>query len=657
MTSKLSWGIIGTGAIARTFAAGLAKSDTGALAAVGSRTREAADKFGAEFNVPRRHASYDALLADDTVQAVYISTPHPQHAEWAIRAAAAGKHILCEKPITLNHSEAMAVVEAARHHDVFLMEAFMYRCHPQTAKLIELIRSGVIGKVRVIQAAFSFNCPFNPASRVYDNELAGGGILDVGCYPVSFARLIAGAEPLDVKGIGHLGQTGVDEWAAAVLRFPGDILAQVATGVAVNQENVARIYGSEGQILVPNPWQANRRAAEPGKLLLYRQGQSAPEEITVPADRTSFAYEADVVGRAIAAGQKQAPSPAMTWEDSLGNIQTLDRWRDSIGLTYDREKPEANPRPLVSRPPRKMKNGQLAGIQTPVSRLILGVDNQVKFPHACVMFDDFFARGGNCFDTAYIYGGGQLERNLGHWVKNRGVREQVVIIGKGAHTPFCNPQDLTAQLFETLERLQTDHVDLYLMHRDNPDIPAGEFVDVLNEHLRAGRVRAFGGSNWSLDRVQAANEYAQANGLTGFGAVSNNFSLAQMVDPVWAGCIRASDQASRAWLAQHQIPLLAWSSQARGFFTERAHPDKREDTELVRCWYSEDNFQRKARVEELAKKRGVRPINIALAYVLCQPFPTFALIGPRTLAETRTTWPALDVELTPEEVRWLNLEG
>jgi aryl-alcohol dehydrogenase-like predicted oxidoreductase len=194
------------------------------------------------------------------------------------------------------------------------------------------------------------------------------------------------------------------------------------------------------------------------------------------------------------------------------------------------------------------------------------------------------------------------------------------------------------------------------MHRDNPDIPVGEFVDVLNEHKYVGRIRAFGGSNWTFERVDAANEYAKSKGLTGFAAVSNNFSLARMIEPPWPGCLLSSDPASRAWFEKKRIPLFAWSSQARGFFTGRAHPEDRSDPGLVRCWYSDDNFQRLERAKELAEKKGVLPINIALAYVLCQPFPTFPLIGPRTLTETRTSFESLDVELSPDQLRWLNLE-
>jgi aryl-alcohol dehydrogenase-like predicted oxidoreductase len=198
-------------------------------------------------------------------------------------------------------------------------------------------------------------------------------------------------------------------------------------------------------------------------------------------------------------------------------------------------------------------------------------------------------------------------------------------------------------------------VDVYMLHRDNPEVPVGEFVDVLNEHARAGRIKTFGGSNWSLERVQAANEYAAAHKLQGFSVLSNNFSLARMIDPVWSGCLSVSDGDSRAWLTATQMTLLPWSSQARGFFV-RAKPDFLEDAELVRCWYSPDNFERLERAQELATERGVTPIQIALAYVLHQPFPTIPLIGPRSTAETASSFAGLEVVLSPTQVQWLNLE-
>jgi predicted dehydrogenase/aryl-alcohol dehydrogenase-like predicted oxidoreductase len=664
MTEKLTWGILGTGNIAGTFAKDLTLSQTGELLAVGSRTQAAADEFGEKWDITHRHGTYEALLADKDVQAIYISTPHPIHAEWAIKAAEAGKHVLCEKPIALNAAEAMAIIEAARQNNVFLMEAFMYRCHPQTAKIVELVCSGIIGEVCVIQATFSFATDFNLENRLLNNALGGGGILDVGGYCASMVRLIAGAaigkdfsNPIHVTGVAHIGTLSrVDEYATAILTFPNDIIAQLLTGVQLKAEEEVRIFGTQGSISVPAPWLPARNEGN-SIIIVNKYGEMQPQEISIESVTGLYTYEADTVATYLDARQ----APAMSWDDTLGNMQTLDRWRQAIGLIYDAERPEAqtqtvHKRPLAVRSDSNMKYGHIVGIEKPISRLVMGVDNQTSMPHAAVMFDDFFEHGGTCFDTAYMYASGTCEKILGQWIKNRTIREQVVILDKGAHTPNCTPEKLSSQLLESLARLQTEYVDIYMLHRDNTDVPVGEFISVLNEHKAAGRMHAFGVSNWSIERIDAANAWAAEHGLTGFSAISNNFSLAHMVDPVWKGSISTSDADSRAWLTKTQLALMPWSSQARGFFTGRARPDDFSDPELVRSWYSEDNFHRLERANELAKKRGVLPINIALAYVLCQPFPTFPLIGPRMLTETHSSLPGLDITLTPEELRWLNLE-
>lgn len=664
MSTKLGWGILATGRIAGIFAQGVARSQHSRLVAVGSRSGASAARFAQEFGVPRAHGSYEALLADPEVQAVYIATPHPQHVEWAVRAAEAGKHILCEKPLGLNHAEGMVMAEAARRHGVLLMEAFMYRCHPQTAKIVELVRSGVLGEIRLIQAAFGFNAGFNPASRLWANAAAGGGILDVGCYPVSMARLVVGAaagrpfaDPVAVTGAGQLHpETGVDVVAAATLKFANGIVAQVATSVGVHQDNSLRIYGTAGTLHVSSPWIPPSDGAA-AKLTLTVGDKT--EEISVVTPGALYGIEADAVAAALAAGAREVS--AMPVADTLGNLATLDQWRAAVGLTYEQEKPENfnhthDRRPLRRRADAVIPSATIAGLAKPVSRLVMGCDNQATMPHAAAIWDDYYERGGLTFDTAYIYGNGLQEKLLGQWLKHRGVRAEVSVIVKGAHTPHCNPTDLARELEISLGRLQTDHADIYVMHRDNPAIPAGEFVDVLNAQVQAGRIRIFGGSNWTLERIAAANRYAKRKGLQGFSVVSNNFSLARMVNAVWPGCIAASDPDSRRWLRRHQLPLLAWSSQARGFFTERAGPDKRDDSHLVHCWYSDDNFIRRERAIELARRKGVTPIAIAAAYVLHQPFPTFALIGPRFISETVSSLECLRVELTARELAWLNLE-
>lgn len=670
MSSTIGWGILGTGAIAKCFADNIRTSQTGRLVAVGSRTQESADRFVGNYPGVTAYGSYESLLADPTVQAVYVSTPHPFHAEWAIRTIRAGKHVLVEKPFTLNHPQAMAVLEEALQANKTVMEAFQWRCHPQTNRLVELLRNKTIGDVQLIQATFSFGNlknGFNPDSRLWNNDLAGGGIMDVGCYAVAAARLIAGAAigkdfdtPVQVTGAAHLVSTGVDAYAIGTLKFSSGILATVTTGVGMTCENTVRIVGTEGSITLPNPWVCNRTQPDQGKIIIQRGKEN--QTIDIPCDRTSFTLEIDVIGEAIRSGKQQVQPPAMTWDDTLSQMKTLDQWRKACGVVYEIETDKKYPSVTVggeklSVKPNSMKYLQIPGVDKKISRLVMGCDNQQSLAHMAVMNDHFFERGGNAFDTAWIYGGGLMERLLGQWIRSRGVRSETVLIVKGCHTPACDPYALTWQLEQSLDRLQTDYADIYMMHRDNPQVPVGEFVDVMNEHVRDGRIKVFGGSNWSLERVEQANEYARKKGIQGFGVVSNNFSLARMIDPIWGGCISASDPESRAWFTRTQTPLLSWSSQARGFFLPgRASPDKRDDKELVRCWYSEDNFKRLERAKELAEQYGVTPINIALAYVLCQPFPTLALIGPRKLDETRTSLPGLTVQLTPQEVRYLNLE-
>ncbi len=679
---RLAWGILGTGNIAHTFARGLAQSETGRLLAVASRTPEKAAQFATEFGAPRSYGSYDDLLADPDVQAVYISLPNHLHARWTVRAAQAGKHILCEKPLASNYAEAMTSIEAARQHDVFLMEAFMYRCHPQTARLVELVRQGVVGQVRLIQAHFAFNMRGPRENVRQQNYSSGGGIMDVGCYTASMARLVAGAanglpfanpivlrdgyrSQMALKALGVINpENRVDEWTMATLRFPGDIIACLTTGIQVQVDSALRIWGAEGNIIVPNPWfpgDPRHGGDEGARIIVNRDGQP-PEEITVPTGgQYLYAIEADTVARHLA--DRQAPNPCMTWDDSLGNMLTLDAWRKEIGLVFDTEKPEAlvlptSGRPLAHRPDHPMTYGEIEGVGKPVAKLVMGTmvfqAGEVRLARA--LLDHYVELGGNALDTAHVY---RSEETVGHWLKRSGIREQLVVIAKGVRDPGDDPETLNRQLAESLDKLQTDHVDLYLMHADNTDVPAGEWVACLNEHLQAGRIHAYGGSNWSIPRIEEANAYAQAHGLVGFAASSPNLALARWNEPMWPRCLSASDPESLAWYARTGLPLLAWSSQATGFFTGRYHPEDRERPELaniVRTWFNADNFSRLERVEALAQRKGVTPAQVALAYVLSQPLAVHALIGPQTIDELNEAIPALGLLLSEAERRWLNLE-
>ena len=309
-----------------------------------------------------------------------------------------------------------------------------------------------------------------------------------------------------------------------------------------------------------------------------------------------------------------------------------------------------------------MKYGQVQGLTKPVSRIGLGsvMFSPDQLELSGELLDSFVEQGGNCIDTAWVYGKGAAEKAVGAWIEDREVRDQIVLIGKGAATARSTPEMVTTQLAESLERLRTSYIDLYLMHRDNVEVPVGEFVECLNKEHRAGRIHAFGGSNWTTKRIEEANAYAASHGLAGFVASSPNFSLAVWNEPRWIDCLSASDKASREWYRRANIALFAWSSQAAGFFTGRYSETDLESPgtkEMAKVWFNESNFQRLRRAQELAERRGVTPNQVALAYVLCESPRTFALIGPERIEELRESVAALELELSESERRWLNLES
>ena len=341
MNTKLNWGILATGGIAKKFAEGLQESRTSRLVAVGSRTLAGAESFTANFPGTRAHGSYEGLLADPNVTAVYIATPHPSHLEWAVRAAEAGKHILCEKPLALNRADTERMIAAARAHHVFLMEAFIYRCHTQTDRLAELVAGGTLGELRAIHSTFTVNFKFDPAHRIFNKALGGGGILDLGCYPMSFVRRLAGAalgqtcaEPLSLQGAGRLNTiTGADEFATASLAFPRGITAQISCGTCVPLAVGARLLFTAGWIDVPSPFHPGHPEL-PGNVVVHRT-DSAPETLLLPETRSLYTLEADTVADAIARGESECA--VMTHADSLGNMAALDTWRAAVGMRYEGE--------------------------------------------------------------------------------------------------------------------------------------------------------------------------------------------------------------------------------------------------------------------------------------------------------------------------------
>lgn len=303
---------------------------------------------------------------------------------------------------------------------------------------------------------------------------------------------------------------------------------------------------------------------------------------------------------------------------------------------------------------------QIKGLNKPVSRLMKGSDYffHDSYEKAATNLDAFIAIGGNSIDSAFIYCGGQSEEVIGRYMKERGNREQMVILTKGAHHnhngPRVNAEAIREELAISLKRLQTDYIDLYALHRDDPNIPVSVIIDALNEHVKSGAVRAIGVSNWSWQRIQAANEYAEANGLAGFTFSSPNLSLAKPNEPFWTGCVSA-DEETCAWHEESQLPLLSWSSQARGFFTGRFTPEVRDNADLVRVFYNDANWERLERARQLAEKKQVSAIQIALAYVINQPFPTCAIIGAQSIEELKSCDEGSLIQLTKEEREWLDL--
>ncbi len=336
----IRWGILACGKIANSFAKALKETEGSELHAVAARDAARAQSFAAEHGAPRAYGSYEALLADPEVDAVYIATIHPHHLEWIAHCAHAGKHVLCEKPLTMNLREAKRAQKVAQDKRVLLREAFMYRHHPQTQQVVDLVESGKIGKVRMIEANFCYNSGVQPESRLQAKALGGGAILDIGCYAMSFCRLIAGrahdrlfAEPLELKAVGHLDpQLKTDMWSTAVMRFEGDIIGKATAALRIESEKLAVIYGEKGRIFVQNPWHCV------GPIRVEFDGAAEPEVIVSETSRPLFCYEIESFVGELRGRPIGAREVGMRADDTIGNIKALDWWRAEIGLAYEADR-------------------------------------------------------------------------------------------------------------------------------------------------------------------------------------------------------------------------------------------------------------------------------------------------------------------------------
>ena len=320
-----------------------------------------------------------------------------------------------------------------------------------------------------------------------------------------------------------------------------------------------------------------------------------------------------------------------------------------------------------------MQYGTIHGINKPVSRVIQGstmIGSDLDAEQSFALLDQVFELGCNTIDTAHVYCQGNSERLIGRWMQANGRRDRILLITKGAaHSEDrrrMTPFDIASDLYDSLARLRTDYIDLYLLHRDDPDLPVEPIVAALNEHVRAGRIHAFGASNWSHERIEMANAFARANGLEPFIASSPQFSLADSLDEPWPLCISISGstgEAARAWYAQTQMPLLIWSPLASGFFSGKFRRDnlrlfgEREwDEVAVRTYANEPNFQRLDRAERLAAEKGLSAAQVALAYIMNQPMNSFLVVGPHSAEKFKANIEASAVSLTPQEMDWLDLK-
>ena len=317
-----------------------------------------------------------------------------------------------------------------------------------------------------------------------------------------------------------------------------------------------------------------------------------------------------------------------------------------------------------------MQYGHIDGVDKPISRLVQGTImlSSREEDYSFELLDAVFEAGITTFDSGHLYGNGDCERVLGRWMHARGLVDQVVVLTKGAHHNMdrqrVTPFDITSDLHDSLARLKVDHIDIYVLHRDDPSQPAGSIVEILNEHIRAGKIGVAGGSNWSHQRIREANLYAEANGLVPFVVSSPNFSLADQAEAPWENCITISgpgNEDARAWYQANQMPLFTWSSIANGFFSGRLTRANFEevkdqfDSSSIRAYCTEPNFQRLDRAQTLAQDKGLTVPQIALAYVMNQPLNIYALVGARTGEECQADLQTLEIELTQQEMDWLDL--
>ena len=662
----IKWGILGTGAIAKAFADALQETE-GELVAVASQSLQRAEDFSKSYNCTAIEG-YQSLISLPEVEAIYVATPHTSHFELSAECLRNKKAVLCEKPMTINATETMALIDISRKNNTLLMEAFMYKIHPQTQQVMKVIQENLTSPLS-IRAEFCFSVDVPESHRLVNKELGGGSILDIGCYPMSISRHAVGAvngknfmNPVSIEGQGELNSQGIDLNASAKLVFEDGSLAEIKSATNLSSASDVEISDGKTTVVLNQPWHCGEFTERKSQITL-KKSNGDKESIDITTDKGLYALEIDHFSENLK--NHNTESDLIPHNDSHGNMIALDTWRKELKVVYDEDRGERRQLPIISQntPRESLPTLSIPGLDKELSRIVFGCDNQSDTNHAFAMFDHFYSKGGNVFDTAYIYNNGKSDFYLGSWMESRNLRDEVVVLGKGAHTPDCLPEKIRPQLEETLSRMSTSYLDIYCLHRDNESLPVEGFIDTLNDLKNEGLIKVFGASNWSLERFKEANEYAEKEGKEAFTILSNNFSLAHMNNPVWPGCFSCSEDEYVNYLKEKQIAIFPWSSQARGFFLDSqefsgaAHVADPNREEQERVWGSDDNLERRSRCFELASNKSVDPIQMALAFVLNQEFPSFPLIGPRNFFETESSLEATKIELSLEETSWLNLKS
>lgn len=325
MTNKVKWGIIGLGKIAHKMAGDLKLSSDAVLHGVASRDEKKAREFGDKHNTSKCYGSYEELANDPEVDVIYIATPHVFHFENAILCLKNGKHVLCEKPMGMNAKQVNALIAEAQARNLFLMEGIWTRFIPATEKLIELLNKKIIGDILFVRADFGFTSPFNPEGRLYNKQLGGGALLDIGIYPIYFSLLTLGM-PSRIQATARMAQTGVDSYCAMLFEYENNARAMLDCTIEADTPTEAYIYGSNGHIKIHN------RFHHPEKLSVFRN-KELMEEIEMKYVGFGYLHEIEEVNRSVR--NKSTESPKISHQMSLDLASVMDRVRSEIGLVYE----------------------------------------------------------------------------------------------------------------------------------------------------------------------------------------------------------------------------------------------------------------------------------------------------------------------------------